>query len=46
MTEVTANFFTKYAPNSLGYVITATFFGYFALGYDSDPDSCFASPEH
>ena len=46
MTEVTVNVNNNTAPSLVSYMLTAVFFGYFALGFDNDPDSCYASPEH
>ena len=36
---------TNTLPSLISNCIVGVFFGYFALGFDSDPKSCLASPD-
>ena len=42
MTEVTVTTNQNFGPNLVVSILNASFFGYFALGFDDDPDSCLA----
>ena len=46
MERVTTKINNDTTPSMVSYFITAGLFGYFALGFDKDPDACYASPEH